>query len=111
MVLAVIGPALVAGRILVMLFAANASVRRVGSAIVLVFPIAVAGFAWAPPTATSSVVAGDVFFQEVAKHTSTAEMSREAVVCHAWRSPVPPPAIGPSIDFVLAILRPHQNHG
>ena len=32
-----------------MLFAANASFRKVGSAIVIVFPIAVAGFAWAPP--------------------------------------------------------------
>lgn len=48
-VLAVIGPAQVAGRILVMLFAANASVRKVGSAIVIVFPIAVVGFALAPP--------------------------------------------------------------
>lgn len=48
-VLAVIGPAQVAGRILVMLFAAKASIRRVGSTIVIVFPLAVLGFAWAPP--------------------------------------------------------------
>lgn len=47
-VLAVIGPAQVAGRILVMVVGANAPVRKIGSAISIVFLIAVAGFAWAP---------------------------------------------------------------
>lgn len=48
-VLAVIGPAQVAGRSLIMFFAPNAPIRRVGSTIVIVFPLAVLGFAWAPP--------------------------------------------------------------
>jgi predicted MFS family arabinose efflux permease len=48
-VLAVIGPAQVAGRVLVRLFASGAPVRRLGSAIAIVFPLAVIGFAFAPP--------------------------------------------------------------
>ena len=48
-VLAVIGPAQVAGRLLIMVFLPDAPVRRVGSIIVIVFPLAVIGFAWAPP--------------------------------------------------------------
>jgi predicted MFS family arabinose efflux permease len=49
-VLAVIGPAQVAGRLLIMVLAPNAPVRKVGSIIVIVFPLAVVGFAWAPPS-------------------------------------------------------------
>jgi predicted MFS family arabinose efflux permease len=48
-VLTVIGPAQVAGRILVRAFASEAPIRTLGSAIVIVFPIAVMGFAFAPP--------------------------------------------------------------
>lgn len=48
-ILTVIGPAQVAGRILVRAFAAEAPVRSLGSAIVIVFPLAVIGFALAPP--------------------------------------------------------------
>lgn len=48
-VMAVIGPAQVAGRMLVWIFARHASVRTVGSAIVVLFPLTVAGFALAPP--------------------------------------------------------------
>src|SRR3546814_1479523 len=48
-VLAVIGPAQVAGRILIWFFAPHAPVRSVGSMIVIVFPLAVTGFALAPP--------------------------------------------------------------
>ena len=48
-VLAVIGPAQVAGRILIMVFAPRAPIRTVGSLVVIVFPLAVLGFAWAPP--------------------------------------------------------------
>jgi hypothetical protein len=55
-VLAVIGPAQVAGRILVRAFAADLPVRSLGSAIVIVFPLAVIGFAWAPPAVL--VIAG-----------------------------------------------------
>jgi predicted MFS family arabinose efflux permease len=47
-VMAVIGPAQVAGRILVWVFAPHAPVRRIGSGIVAVFPVAVLGFAYAP---------------------------------------------------------------
>ena len=49
-VLAVIGPAQVAGRTLIMLFAPDAPVRKVGSIIVIVFPLAVVGLALAPPS-------------------------------------------------------------
>jgi predicted MFS family arabinose efflux permease len=49
MVLAVIGPAQVAGRVLIRAFASEAPVRKLGSAIVIVFPLAVIGFAYAPP--------------------------------------------------------------
>lgn len=49
LVLTVIGPAQVAGRILIRAFAAEAPVRSVGSAIVIVFPLAIIGFALAPP--------------------------------------------------------------
>lgn len=48
-VIAVIGPAQVAGRIAIWLFAPEAPVRSVGSAIAIMFPLAVIGFAWAPP--------------------------------------------------------------
>jgi predicted MFS family arabinose efflux permease len=48
-VMAVIGPAQVAGRVAIMSFAPEAPVRKVGSAIVIVFPLAVIGFAFAPP--------------------------------------------------------------
>lgn len=48
-VLAVIGPAQVAGRILIWFFAPHAPVGSVGSMIVIVFPLAVIGFALAPP--------------------------------------------------------------
>lgn len=51
LVLTVIGPAQVAGRILIRAFAAEAPVRSVGSAIVIVFPLAVIGFVFAPPEA------------------------------------------------------------
>lgn len=48
-VFAVIGPAQVAGRVVVWLFAANASVGRIGSLVVLAFPVSILGFALAPP--------------------------------------------------------------
>ncbi|MCT7374703.1 MFS transporter [Chelativorans salis] len=48
-VMAVIGPAQVAGRILIWVFAPHAPVRSIGSMIVIIFPLAVVGFAWAPP--------------------------------------------------------------
>jgi len=48
-VMAVIGPAQVAGRILIWVFAPNAPVRSIGSMIAIVFPLAVLGFAVAPP--------------------------------------------------------------
>lgn len=48
-VMAVIGPAQVAGRVLIWICAPNAPVRSLGSMIVIVFPLAVAGFAVAPP--------------------------------------------------------------
>lgn len=48
-VLTVIGPAQVAGRILVVAFAPSAPVRSLGSAIVIVFPFSIIGFAIAPP--------------------------------------------------------------
>lgn len=48
-ILAVIGPAQVAGRILIWLFAPSAPIRSVGSVAVIVFPLAVLGFAFAPP--------------------------------------------------------------
>lgn len=57
-VIAVIGPAQVVGRIAVWVFAPNAPVRRVGSFIVLVFPLAIVGYAYAPAhVATLAVVA------------------------------------------------------
>src|SRR3546814_18385810 len=47
-VLAVIGPAQVAGRILIWFFAPHAPVRSVAPLMVLVFPLAATGFALAP---------------------------------------------------------------
>ncbi|MGB0084058.1 MAG: MFS transporter [Rhodomicrobiaceae bacterium] len=49
-VLACIGPAQVAGRVLVWMFASRTSVRRLGSMIVAIFPIAFIGIALLPPT-------------------------------------------------------------
>ena len=49
LVLTVIGPAQVGGRILIRAFAAEAPVRSVGSVVVVVFPLAVIGFGFAPP--------------------------------------------------------------
>lgn len=58
-VMAVIGPAQVAGRIAMTLFARGASVRRIGSFVVLGFPIAFATFAFAPPSLlVAALVAG-----------------------------------------------------
>jgi predicted MFS family arabinose efflux permease len=48
-VLGVIGPAQVAGRILIMVFVPHAPIRRIGSIVVIVFPLAVLGYAWTPP--------------------------------------------------------------
>lgn len=48
-VMAVIGPAQVAGRIAIMAFAPRAPVKSIGSAIVIVFPLAVIGLSYAPP--------------------------------------------------------------
>lgn len=48
-VLAVIGPAQVAGRVAIRAFAPEAPVRSLGSMIVIVFPLAVIGFSVAPP--------------------------------------------------------------
>jgi len=48
-VLTVIGPAQVAGRILVRAFTAEGPVRPLGSAIMIVFPIVVMGLALTPP--------------------------------------------------------------
>ncbi|MBO9590823.1 MFS transporter [Devosia sp.] len=44
----IIGPAQVAGRIFVMAFGKQASGRRIGSIVVIGFPVAMAMFAWAP---------------------------------------------------------------
>ncbi|MBN9077488.1 MAG: MFS transporter [Rhizobiales bacterium] len=63
-VLAVIGPAQVVGRTLIMFFAPDAPIRRVGSMIVIVFPLAVLGFAWAPPNV--AVIAAIAAFYGVA---------------------------------------------
>lgn len=49
-VLAVIGPAQVAGRILIWFFAGNAPVRAFGSAVVAVFPLTMLGLLFAPPS-------------------------------------------------------------
>ncbi len=49
-VLACIGPAQVAGRILVWMFASTTSVRRLGSIVVAILPIAFGGVALLPPT-------------------------------------------------------------
>lgn len=48
-VLAVIGPAQVAGRTMIRTFATEMPVRKLGSVIVIVFPLALIGFALAPP--------------------------------------------------------------
>lgn len=48
-IMAVIGPAQVAGRIFIWLLAPDAPIRMIGSGIVIVFPLAVIGFAFAPP--------------------------------------------------------------
>lgn len=48
--MAVIGPAQVAGRIAMSVFARGASIRRIGSIVVLGFPIAFAIFAASPPS-------------------------------------------------------------
>lgn len=58
-VMAVIGPAQVAGRVVIWAFAPQAPVRLVGSIIVIIFPLAVLGFAYAPPEiAILAIVAG-----------------------------------------------------
>lgn len=52
-VMAVIGPAQVVGRVVVITFMPNAPIRIVGSIIVLVFPVAVTGLAFVPPDVTT----------------------------------------------------------
>lgn len=48
-IVAVIGPAQVAGRIVIWTFAPNAPVRLIGAAMVAVFPLVLLGYAFAPP--------------------------------------------------------------
>ncbi len=48
--MACIGPAQVAGRIAVWVFASHASVRRIGSLVVALFPLAIGAIALLPPT-------------------------------------------------------------
>jgi MFS family permease len=48
--MALIGPAQVAGRIAVTVFASKASMRRIGSWVVLGFPVGFAALAWLPPS-------------------------------------------------------------
>ncbi|MGE0213619.1 MAG: MFS transporter [Parvibaculaceae bacterium] len=48
-IMAVIGPAQVAGRIVVRVFAPRAPVRSIGSVIVGIFPLVIAGFCLVPP--------------------------------------------------------------
>lgn len=50
MVMTVIGPAQVAGRIAIRVLAPGAPVRLIGSAVVAVFPLAIAALAFAPPS-------------------------------------------------------------
>jgi MFS family permease len=49
-VIACIGPAQVAGRIVIWAFASHASVRRIGSLVVALFPLAIIAIALLPPT-------------------------------------------------------------
>lgn len=49
LVFSVIGPAQVAGRVVVWLLAGNAPVGRIGSLTVIAFPVSILGFAFAPP--------------------------------------------------------------
>jgi predicted MFS family arabinose efflux permease len=44
----IIGPAQVAGRVFIMAFGKHATARRIGSIVVVGFPVAMALFAWAP---------------------------------------------------------------
>lgn len=69
MVLASIGPAQVAGRLLIRAFAPEVPVRTLGSAIVIVFPLAVIGFAFAPPEVL--VIAAIAAFYGAANGTIT----------------------------------------
>jgi predicted MFS family arabinose efflux permease len=69
MVLASIGPAQVAGRLLIRAFAPEMPVRALGSAIVIVFPLAVIGFALAPPDVL--VIAAIAVFYGAANGTIT----------------------------------------
>jgi MFS family permease len=50
--MALIGPAQVGGRILITMFASKASMRRIGSWVVLGFPVGFAALIWLPPTFT-----------------------------------------------------------
>ncbi|TCT05064.1 MFS transporter [Aquabacter spiritensis] len=48
--MAIIGPTQVAGRVAISVFAPRASVRRIGSWVVLAFPLAIFALAWLPPS-------------------------------------------------------------
>ncbi|MFU0503829.1 MFS transporter [Pseudaminobacter sp. NGMCC 1.201702] len=60
-VMAVIGPAQVIGRIAIMAFAPRAPVKAIGSAVVIVFPLAVIGLSFAPPE-VSAIAAIAAFY-------------------------------------------------
>jgi predicted MFS family arabinose efflux permease len=59
--MAVIGPAQVAGRIAMTVFARGASIRRIGSVVVLGFPIAFVVFALAPPSLGAVIVVAALY--------------------------------------------------
>jgi hypothetical protein len=60
-VLACIGPAQVAGRILVWMFASGTSVRYIGSVVVAIFPLSIIGIAYLPPTFLAMAAAALVY--------------------------------------------------
>jgi MFS family permease len=61
LVFSVIGPAQVAGRMVVWLLAGNAPVGRIGSLVVIAFPLSILGFAYAPPEILPLVLTAAVY--------------------------------------------------
>jgi hypothetical protein len=85
LVFSVIGPAQVAGRVVVWLLAGNAPVGRIGSLVVIAFPLSILGFAYAPPEILPLVLTAAVYGAANGMMTIVRGLSvPEMVSCRAY---------------------------
>jgi len=102
LVFSVIGPAQVAGRTAVWLLAGNAPVGRIGSLVVIAFPLSILGFAFAPPEILPLVLTAAVYGAANGMMTIVRGLSVPEMVSHRAYGAING-AIGTPMRFVQAL--------